>query len=246
MPGLDGKAAVVTGGSRGIGRAIVRRLAAEGATVVLSFVQQEAAAVAVAEEVRTAGGRAHLVRADMGVLDDVRRLFAEAERLAGGLDILVNNAATGRPSPIAEVTEEEFDRTFAVNAKGVFFALQEAARRMRDGGRIINISTANTVLPAPNNALYQGSKGAVEQFTRVASRELGRRGITVNTVSPAATDTDLLRRSNPPEVLERVPSMVPLGRLGRPEDIANVVAFLAGPDGGWVTGQNIFAGGGLP
>ena len=246
MPGLDGMVAVVTGGSRGIGRAVVRRLTADGATVVFSFVQQKAAAEAVAREVRSAGGQAHAVRADMGSLDDVRNLFAEAERLAGGLDILVNNAATGRPVPIAEATEEEYDRTFAVNAKGVFFALQEAARRMRDGGRIINLSTLNTALPAPGNALYQGSKGAVEQFTKVASRELGARGITVNTVSPGATDTDLLRSSNPPEVLERVPAMIPLGRLGTPEDIANVVAFLAGPDGAWITGQNIQAGGGLP
>lgn len=240
------KGAVVTGGSRGIGRAIVERLAADGARVVFSFVNHKAAADEVVEAVRSAGGEAHAVQADLGSVEDVRRLFATAEELLGSLDIVVNNAAMGTPMSIVDVTEEEYDRVMNANAKGTFFALQEAARRLRDGGRIINLSTINTVLPAPNNSLYQGSKGAVEQFTRVASRELGARGITVNTVSPGATDTDLLRSSNPPETLERVPAFVPLGRLGQPADVAAVVAFLAGPDGSWVTGQNIAAGGGLP
>jgi 3-oxoacyl-[acyl-carrier protein] reductase len=246
LPELASKTAVVTGGSRGIGRAIVERLAADGVRVVFSYVSNKEAAVEVVEAVRAAGGEAHAVKADLGNIDEVRALFAAAESLVGRPDIVVNNAATGTPVSIVDVTEEEYDRVMNTNAKGTFFALQEAARRLLDGGRIVNISTVNTVLPAPSNALYQGSKGAIEQFTRVASRELGPRGITVNTVSPGATDTDLLRSSNPPEALEQVPAFTPLGRLGQPADVAAVVAFLVGPDGGWVTGQNIAAGGGLP
>jgi 3-oxoacyl-[acyl-carrier protein] reductase len=124
--------------------------------------------------------------------------------------------------------------------------MQEAARRMRDNGRIVNLSSVNTVLAAPLNALYQGTKGAIEQFATVAARELGARGITVNIVSPGATDTDLLRASNPPEALEQLPALIPLGRLGQPPDVANVVAFLCGQDAAWVTGQNLRADGGFP
>jgi len=147
--------------------------------------------------------------------------------------------------PLAELTAEEFDRVMTVNAKFAVLAMREAARRMRDGGRIINISTLNTVVPAPGHALYIASKAVLEQFTRVAARELGARGITVNTVSPGATDTDMLRQTNPPEALAQTAALTALQRLGRPEDVAAVVAFLAGPDAGWITGQNIRATGGL-
>lgn len=246
MSVLEGKTAVVTGGSRGIGRAIVERLASDGARVLFSFHSNAALASEVVDVVASKGGEASAVRVDLGRLDDVRNLFTEADEVLGELDILVNNAASGSPLAMAEVTEEQFDAAFDANAKGTFFAMQEAAARLRDFGRIINISTINTVLPAPRNALYQGVKGAIEQFALVASRELGARGITVNVVSPGATDTDLLRASNPPEALEQLPAFIPLGRLGQPADVAAVVAFLAGPDGAWVTGQNLRAGGGLP
>lgn len=246
MSVLEGKTAVVTGGSRGIGRAIVERLAADGARVLFSFHSNAALAEEVVDVVASKGGEASAVRVDLGRLEDVRNLFAEADEVLGELDILVNNAASGSPLAMADVTEEQFDASFDANAKGTFFAMQEAAKRLRDFGRIINISTINTVLPAPGNALYQGAKGAIEQFALVASRELGSRGITVNVVSPGATDTDLLRSSNPPEALEQLPAFIPLGRLGQPADVANVVAFLAGPDGAWVTGQNLRAGGGMP
>src|SRR5690606_34340520 len=149
-----------------------------------------------------------------------------------------------RPTLLVDLTEEAYDRVMAVNAKAVFLALRYAARHMRDGGRIINISTLNTVLPSAGLTAYAGSKGAVEQFTAVAARELGGRGITVNTVSPGATDTDLLRSSNTPEGLERVARMTPLGRLGTPADVADVVAFLASPDSRWITGQSRAASGG--
>jgi 3-oxoacyl-[acyl-carrier protein] reductase len=243
---LHGKTAIVTGGSRGIGRAIVERLTSDGVRVVFSFHRDEVAAREVETTAKERGGEAHAVRADQGDVAQVRRLFAEAERLLGQVDILVNDAASVLSTPIAEATEDAYDTMMAENAKGPFFAMQEAARRMRDNGRIINISSVNTVLQAPANALYQGAKGALEQFSRTASRELGSRGITVNTVSPGATDTEMLRRSNPPEALEQIPALTPLGRLGQPSDIASVVAFLAGPDARWVTGQNIHASGGFP
>jgi 3-oxoacyl-[acyl-carrier protein] reductase len=162
-----------------------------------------------------------------------------------GLDILVNNAAITPRTPIADVTADDFDRVMTVNAKFPLLAMREAAAVLRDNGRIINVSTLNTVVPAPGHALYCASKAALEQFTAVAAREFGGRGITVNTVSPGATDTDLLRAVNPPEALAQSAAMTALRRLGRPDDIAAVVAFLAGPDAQWITGQNIRATGGL-
>ncbi|MQA10849.1 MAG: SDR family oxidoreductase [Pseudonocardiaceae bacterium] len=245
MAALDGKAALVTGGSRGIGRAIVLRLAGDGATVVFSFKDNEDAAKQVLAEVEELGGEAFAVRADQGEPADLEELFAAAERHLDGLDILINNAASGVPTAILDATEEDYDRMMAVNAKGPFFAIQRAGRVLRDGGRIISISTLNTVMPTPGVAIYAASKAAVEQFTAVAAREFGGRGITVNTVSPGATDTELLRATNPPEALEQAAAFTALRRLGQPADVASVVAFLAGPDSGWITGQNLRATGGL-
>jgi 3-oxoacyl-[acyl-carrier protein] reductase len=242
---LAGKLALVTGGSRGIGRAIVERLARDGAAVVFSFLQHQTAAEEVTAAVAAAGGNALAVRADLGRLAEVRRLFDRAERHLGGLDILVNNAAVVVTTSVAEATEQAYDQVMAVNAKGTFFAIQQAARRLRDGGRIVNLSTVNTVLPAPGVAVYAASKAAVEQFTRVAARELAGRGITVNAVSPGATDTEMFRGANPPDAPERAAALTPLGRLGRPADVADVVAFLVGPDARWLTGQNLRASGGL-
>ncbi|GAB2964055.1 SDR family oxidoreductase [Micromonospora polyrhachis] len=242
MGQLDGKGAIVTGGSRGIGRAIVSRLVADGATVVFTYQQDETAAKQVAEE---SDGRAIPIRADLGVVSDVVSLFEAADAHLDGLDILVNNAGTAVPALIVDVTEADYDRIMAVNSKGVFLAIQQAGRRMRDGGRIVSISSSNTVLAGPGVAVYAASKAAVEQFTRVAAREFGGRGITVNSVSPGATDTDLLRGTNSAEGLRMAEEMTPLGRLGQPADVADVVAFLLGPDGRWMTGQNLVAAGGL-
>lgn len=243
---LTGKGAVITGGSRGIGRAVVERLARDGATVVFGYRNNTDAAAEVERAVAAAGGAAHGIQADLADPDGVERLFKQAEDHLDGLDILVNNAADGfRPTVLADMTEADYDRVMAVNARAVFLALRYAAQHLRDGGRVINISTLNTVLPSPGLTAYAGSKGAVEQFTAVAARELGGRGVTVNTVSPGAIDTDLLRSTNSKEGLERVVRMTPLGRLGEPADIADVIAFLAGPDGRWLTGQNIRASGGL-
>ncbi|NBE96422.1 SDR family oxidoreductase [Nonomuraea sp. KC401] len=237
---LSGKGALVTGGSRGIGRAVVERLTRDGAEVVFCYEHSEKAARQVAEETG-----AHAVRADLGDQDDLQRLFAEAEARLPGLDILINNAALSLAKPLGDFTGDDYERVFAVNTRAVFLATQWAGRVMRDDGRIITISTLNTQVPAPGLMLYCGSKGAVEQFAKVASRELGVRGITVNVVSSGATDTDMLRGANPPEALELTEQYTALRRLGRPGDIAAVVAFLAGPDGHWVTGHNVHATGGL-
>ncbi|MDA3631017.1 SDR family oxidoreductase [Saccharopolyspora sp. WRP15-2] len=237
---LHGRTAVVTGGSRGIGRAIVQRLAADGATVLFSYVRDEAAADALSA---STGARAEQV--DVGETDQVARLFAVADEHLGELDIVVNNAGIPGSTPLLDTSEAEYDRIMAVNAKGTFLAVQQAARRMRSGGRIINISTMSTVWAGPGESAYAASKAAVEQLTRVAAKELGARGITVNAVSPGPTDTDLLRGAVGSEAIAATEHMTPLGRLGRPADIADVVAFLAGPDARWVTGQNIRATGGL-
>jgi 3-oxoacyl-[acyl-carrier protein] reductase len=231
---LSGKGALVTGGSRGIGRAIVKRLAADGAGVVFSFITDEAAAHRVADEVAEAGGKAFALRSDQGDLDDVQRLFAEAEERLDGLDIVVINAAgdLDLPGAIDDVTEDVYDRFMAVHAKGPFFIIKHAGRALRDGGRIIAISTLNTRLHPPGGALYTGAKGALEHFTAVAAIEFGGRGITANAVSPGATFEDEVAKTA-------------LRRLGQPEDIARVVAFLAGPDSGWITGQVLRADGGF-
>ncbi|HZM77109.1 MAG TPA: SDR family oxidoreductase [Candidatus Limnocylindrales bacterium] len=238
---LEGQQALVTGGSRGIGRAIVQRLRAEGAAVVFGYLGSREAA---AEVEQTTGAVA--VQADLATAGGVARFLSQARERLSGLDILVNNAAaTVKPSYLAEMTDDDFDHVMAVNMRAVFLTMRHAAQVMRDGGRIINISTLNTRSPGPGVFAYAASKGAIEQFTAVAAMELGGRGITVNSVLPGATDTDLLRFTNTGDILEVAARMTPLGRVGQPSDIAAVVAFLAGPDGAWVTGQHIAATGGL-
>lgn len=174
-----------------------------------------------------------------------RRLFAGAEERFGGLDILVNNVGVGARSNLTELTDEQYEQVMNTNARATFVLIQEAARRLRDGGRIVNVSTINTVYPAAGIALYAASKAAIEQFTAIAAIELGERQITANTVSPGFTDTDPLRRSAGPEALPALAAASPLGRLGSPTDIAATVAFLVSEEGGWMTGQNLRACGGV-
>src|SRR3954447_24983804 len=242
---LDGKVALVTGASRGIGRAIALRLARDGAEVVVNYAGNAEAARAVVAEGDSLGGRAVAVRADVGVVADVERLFDEAIGQFGRLDILVNNAGVILYKPLAEVSEEEFDRLFAVNVKGTFFACQQAARRLADGGRIVNFSSSTTALMLPTYSAYVATKGAVEQLSHVLAKELGPKGITVNVVSPGPTNTELFGQGKTDEEKRRYAQMAALGRLGTPEDIADVVAFLAGEEARWVTGQNLRANGGL-
>jgi 3-oxoacyl-[acyl-carrier protein] reductase len=242
---LDGKAALVTGGSRGIGAAIVRRLAADGAVVTFTYLSSESAAAEVVNEVKAAGGQAIAVRSDQADLAGIPELVERATEPTGALDILVCNAAVAQVKPIADVTEDDYDRVMATNLKGPFFLIQQAARVLSDGGRIIAISTLNTALAGPGISLYAGSKGALEQFVKVAAREYGGRGITVNAVSPGTTDTEMFHGANPPGAAEQMVAITPLGRLGQPADIADIVAFLAGPDSRWLTGRNLLATGGL-
>lgn len=242
MSSLRGKVAIVTGASRGIGRGIAERLAKDGANVVVNYTKNADEAKKVVAGIEANGGKAVAVQADVSKVADIRRLFREAEKAFGRLDILINNAGIFWAKPLADVTEEEYDHIFAVNAKGQFFAMQEAVKRIADGGRIVNISTGGTRLAFPGISAYGGTKSALEFFTKVAARELGARKITVNTVSPGYTETDML---SDPNFRTIGIEASPLKRLGTPKDIADVVAFIVSDEAGWVTGDTIQAGGGV-
>jgi 3-oxoacyl-[acyl-carrier protein] reductase len=237
---LRGKNALITGGSRGIGRAIALGLASHGVAVVIGYLKNDAPAREVVKTISDAGGKAAAVQADLSRPTEVTRLFDEAEQTLGALDIVVANAADIVVKPLAECTEDDYDRIFDTNAKGVFFTLKEAARRLNDGGRIIVSSTGGTKLFFPEQSLYLGSKGAVEQFVRALSWELGGRGITVNAISPGPTETDMMQD----RYRDKAAGMSPFNRIGDPGDIADVAVFLASDAARWVTGQNIGAGGG--
>jgi 3-oxoacyl-[acyl-carrier protein] reductase len=242
---LNGKVALITGASRGIGRAVALRLARDGATVVVNYAGSAEAARGVVAQIEAQGGRAVAVQADVGKVADVERLFGATFEHFDRLDILVNNAGVFFTKPLAEVSEEEFDRIFAVNVKGTFLCCQQAAVRMAEGGRIVNVSSSTTALMLPRYSAYVATKGAVEQLSHVLAKELGPRGITVNVVSPGPTDTELFSSDKTEEDKRRYAQMAALGRLGQPEDIADVVAFLASDEARWVTGQNLRANGGL-
>lgn len=244
MGSLAGKVAIVTGAGRGIGRAIALRLAADGACVVVNYAHSADEASEVVAAIQTQGGEALAVQADMSKVSDICRLFEQTIDRFGHLNILVNNSGIGAFVPLTEITEEQFDTTFALNAKGTLFAMQQAGLHMTDGGRIVNISSASTVLSLAGMTVYAGSKGAVE-FAPIAAKELGGRGITVNTVMPGATSTESFHEMNTAESEASLAQMSPLGRLGEPEDIADVVAFVVSDSPGWLTGQNIRATGGL-
>lgn len=247
MNSLSGKIAIVTGGSRGIGAAIATRLAADGAAVAVNYASHQAEANEVVEEIVRAGGKGIAIQADISKTEEVRRLFEEVAERFEGLDMLINNAGAThiRPMPIADATDETYDWTFAVNTKGTFLCLREAAKRMRSGGRIINLSSTGVFHAHPGYAIYSAAKSAVEVLTRVLCKELKGRNITVNCVSPGATATEEWRKSKSPELLQTIANLSPLNRLGTPEDIAGLVAFLVSPQGEWVNGQVIRVNGGF-
>ena len=243
MATLTGKVAIVTGSSRGIGRGIAERLGRDGASVVVNYSGSEQEASEVVKAIEATGGKSVAIQASLGNVEDIRRLFAETIQHFGHLDILVNNAGTGVVGAIADVTEDEYDKVFNLNVRGVLFALQEAAKHMQDGGRIVNISSTTTIHPEPGMALYAASKAAIKLFTAVMAREVGDRNITVNTVMPGPTIPGMFGNM-PPEVQQQAAASSPFNRVGTPQDIADVVAFLVSEEARWLTGQDLCANGG--
>ncbi|MFC5815531.1 SDR family oxidoreductase [Nonomuraea harbinensis] len=248
MCDLTGKTALVTGASRGIGQAIATRLAAKGATVVVHFGTDQDGATATVDEIERGGGAAFAVRAELGVDDDAETLFAGVEAgLAGrALDILVNNAAAAPAGPIGVTTRTQFDHLFAVNVRAPYFIIQRALPLLRDGGRIVTISSVATRMANPAQTSFAMTKGAVETMSMTLANELGARGITVNAVAPGSTLTPANGTAfEAPGLAELIAATTALDRLGRPGDIADVVAFLASDAARWITGQVIDASGGL-
>jgi 3-oxoacyl-[acyl-carrier protein] reductase len=239
------KVAIVTGASGGIGGAIAERLARDGFAVIVNYAGNAAPAEALVAKIETLGGRAAAAQADIADAAAVVRLFDTAEVAFGGVDVLVNNAGIMHLATLAESEDALFDRQIAVNLRGTFNTLREASRRLRDGGRIINISSSVTTLLQPTYGVYAATKAAVEAMTSVLTKELRGRNITVNAIAPGPTATKLFLDGKPQAVIDHLTKLAPLERLGQPEDIAAAAAFLAGPDGAWINGQTLRANGGI-
>ena len=249
MSQFTGKVAVVTGASKGIGAEIARQLGAAGAAVVANYASDKAGAQRVVDAIKTSGGRAIAVQADIGKPAEVKRLFAEADKAFGGkLDVLVNNAGIYQFAPLPEVTAEQFHKQFDLNVLGLILASQEAAKRFGDaGGSIVNVSSLVAVKGFPATVVYSATKGAVDAVTRVLSAELGPRKIRVNAVNPGVVITEGVQSAGIPEseLAQQYVKSTALGRVGEPADIAQIVLFLAGPASGWLTGETLFATGGV-
>ena len=245
MTSPSNKVAIVTGGAGGIGTAVCERLARDGFTVVVNYAGSTAAAEALVARIESAGGRAVTAQADISDAGQVARMFASAETAFGRVDVLVNNAGIMRLATISDSDDALFDRQIAVNLTGTFNTLREAAKRLRDDGRIINFSSSVVGMLQPTYGVYAATKAAVEAMTSILAKELRGRNITVNAVAPGPTATKLFLDGKPQEVVDRLSKLAPLERLGQPEDIADVVAFLAGADGAWINGQTLRVNGGI-
>jgi 3-oxoacyl-[acyl-carrier protein] reductase len=245
MTNQTNRVAIVTGASRGIGAGVAERLAADGFTVVINYSGDVKSAEALARKIEGKGGRALTAKADVSNPNAVRGMFDAAEAAFGGVDVLVNNAGIMKLAKIADSDDALFDQHVAINLKGSFNTMREAAKRLRDGGRIVNLSTSVVGLKTETYGVYAATKAAIETMTGVLSKELRGRSITVNAVAPGPVATDLFLNGKSPELIDRLAKMNPLERLGTPEDIASTVAFLVGPDGGWINGQVLRANGGM-
>ena len=241
----NARVAIVTGASRGIGAAVAQRLAKDGLAVAVNYASSSGGADALVAGLKAAGARAIAVKADVSKADDVRRMFEITEQQLGRVDVLVNNAGVLKTLPLADTSDALYDQTFDINVRGTFNTLREAAARMNDGGRIVNFSSTTLALNMPGYAVYNATKAAVEAFTHVFAKELRGRNITVNAVAPGPIATSLFLEGKTEEQIQTFAKMPPLQRLGQPDDIASVVAFLVGADAGWVNGQILRANGGL-
>ncbi|HEY6254577.1 MAG TPA: glucose 1-dehydrogenase [Xanthobacteraceae bacterium] len=247
MSELKGKVAIVTGASKGIGAAIAKGLAAEGAAVVVNYASSRAGADRVVGEITGQGGKAIAVKADVSKAAEVERLFAETKQAFGGLDVLVNNAGVYRFAPLEEVTEDEFHRQFNINVLGALLASREAMKYFgSDGGSVINISSIASQSPMPTAVVYSATKGALDTVTRVLAKELGPKKIRVNAINPGGVETEGLHDMGVigSDFEKQMVDRTPLGRLGQPNDIASVAVFLASPASAWMTGETIAVGGG--
>jgi 3-oxoacyl-[acyl-carrier protein] reductase len=241
---LTGKVALVTGGSRGLGAAIAKRLASDGAAVALTYTSSPQKADAVVRAIESAGGQALPIRADSADVEAVRNAVAETVKAFGRLDILVNNAGVVVLAPIDEFKMEDFDRLLAVNVKGVFVATQEAVRHMKEGGRIIHIGSSNSdLVPFAGGSVYALTKAAIAGFTRGLARDLGPRGITVNNIQPGSVDTDMNPADGP--FAAQLKNMIAVQRYGQSDEVAAMVAYLAGPEAAYVTGASLKIDGGF-
>lgn len=242
---LKGKVALVTGASRGIGRSIAERLAKAGASVTVNYANSAQEAEKLVADIKSAGGNAIAIQADVARVPEIVRLFDETIKQFRKLDILVNNAGIMFNKPVSNISEAEFDRIFAVNVKGTFFACQQAATRLAEGGRIINLSSSATGRPIPGYGAYGGTKGAVEQITRSLSKEVAARGITVNAISPGPVETELFMTGKTREQVDFFAKQSAFNRLGQTDEVADVVVFLASDAARWISGQNIRINGAL-
>jgi len=239
------RTAIITGASRGIGRACAIALAAKGLSIVVNHAGSADNAAQIVREIGNGGGKSIAVQADVASTADVARLFGDAESAFGGVDVVVSSAGVMTTGLIAEVDDDEFDRVIGTNLRGTFNVFREAARRVRDDGRLIGLSSTTLALNAPGYGIYNATKGAVEGMVRVIAKELGGRGITVNAVAPGPVETSLFLDGKSDEDVQRMARMVPQKRLGRPDDIASVVAFLASAEAAWINGQIVRANGGI-
>jgi 3-oxoacyl-[acyl-carrier protein] reductase len=242
---FKGKAAIVTGASRGIGAAVARRLARDGFTVAVNYQGNAGRAAAVVRDIENAGGRAIAMQADVADPRAVVKLFEACEREFGGVDVVISNAGIMRLAPIRDMSDSDFGALLDVNLKGGFFVLREAARRVRDHGRIIAISSSITLLRSPTYGPYAATKAAQEIFVNILAKELAGRMISVNAVAPGVVNTPLFTAGKTPQQIAGFAERTPHKRLGEPGDIAAVVAALCGEDGAWINGQTVFANGGI-